>query len=39
MPIIRHTSSSDAVRTRRPDHDFEKIELFPRTEAKVAMQT
>ena len=37
MPIIRHTSSQDAVWTRRPDHDvhdFEKIELFPRTEAK-----
>ncbi len=37
MPIIRHTSSPDAVWMRRPYHevhDFEKTELFPRTEAK-----
>ena len=32
MPIIRHTNSSDAVWTRRPDHevhDYEKIDLVP----------
>lgn len=37
MPIIRHTNSPDAVWTRRPDHnvhDYEKIDLVSRTEAK-----
>ena len=37
MPIIRHTKSPDAVWTRRPDHDvhdYEKIDLVSRTDAK-----
>ena len=37
MPIIRHTNSPDAVWTRRPDHedhDYEKIDLVSRAEAK-----
>lgn len=37
MPIIRHTNAPDAVWTRRPDHDvhdYEKIDLVSRAEAK-----